>query len=612
LKEASGAEKASIEAEMKATLDNASRDRNQAIQLLTQSIRLYRSDDAREDLLTARFYVAYLLMKQERFWEAVAVAEFVARSGPGTETGLKASAIALFGFNNVIQSLPDDRKMSLLGSLESMAQYMIGTWPDAEETKQATLTLLQYALQSKRWDEAERFLTLLPKKGSQSSATRRDLGYVLWIQYLLSVDDDRKTGKEPPTGDVDLRHRAERMLAEGWEGLELESLDQRAVEAAGALAAIYLRTERREQAEAILEREKIGPVAVIGSPTGPVKDPKIRLEILRLKLQTKVMAAGSGATTLDPREVESLVKAMQAAAGKEPKLLTNTLFILAKELQEQLTRVEKPADKAKLAGGFLILLTQLADISSDPGMLDWAGTTLWQLGTGLRGQAGADDIAKKLSGGATQVFQKMIDANEKDPKYLEAIQRKPDDILIKQGIAFHDQAEYQKAADLYIKILKGNSNHLTAQREAARNYQAWAAGNNVDLLKKALLGTEPDQRQKNTVWGWGTMSKTLSSQMAKRDDLKKIFFEARLELSTCRRLIAKTMPAGEQTKTLEQALGEVRQTYLAYPELGGKESSNAFDKLLRSLQGDLGRPAVGFKEFEPNPNPNPNANPNPK
>jgi len=599
LKETSGAEKESVEAEMKATLDNASRDRNQALLLLSKAIRFYRSDDSREELLTARFYVAYLLVKQDRFWEAVAVADFVARSGPGTDTGLKASSFALFGFGKVIDALSEDRKMSLIGSMESLVKYMIGTWPEAEETQQATLTLLQYALRSKQWDEAERFLSLMPKKGDQSNATRRDLGYVLWIQYLISVDAERKAGNEKATGDTVLRDRAERLLAEGLESLEVVNLDQRAVEAAAALAALYLRTDRRELAEAILDRDKTGPVAVVANKSGPVKDPKVRLEVLRLKLQAKVMAAGAGAASLEPAEVETLVKAMQEAAGKDTKLLTNTLLVLAKDLQDQLTQDQNPANKRKLAGGIQILLTQLADVSKDAGMLDWAGTTMWQLGIGLRREAGSEEIAKKLNGGAIQVFQKMLDALEKDPKFLDSIQRKPEDILIRQASAYRDQAEYQKAADLYLKILKANSNQLTAQIGAARNYQEWAAAKNADLLKKAIFGTEPDQRQKNIVWGWGNISKMLSSQMGNRLDLQKVFFEARLQLATCRRLIAKTLPAGGQKKSLEQSVSDVRQTYLAYPDLGGKESKDGFEKLTRVLQGDLNKPAVGLKEFDP-------------
>lgn len=608
LKETKGAESAAVEAEMKATEDIASRDRNQALELLSKALKLYRANDSREDLLTARFYIAYLLIKQDRYWEAVAASDFVARSGPGTDTGLKACGFALFGYRKITDAFPADRHMSLIGSIEALAQFMQRNWPEAEETQQATLTLLQYALKNQKWDEAERFLTLMPKSGDQSNATRRDLGYVLWIQYLISIDAERKAGNDKALGDTSLRDRAERLLSEGWEALQIVTLDQRAVEAAAALASLYLRTERRDKAEAILDREKIGPVAVIADKSGPVKDASVRLEVLRLKLQAKVIAAGSGAATLVPAEVESLVKSMQQAAGKDNKLLTNTLLMLAKDLQDQLARVENPSDKAKLASGIQILLTQLADVSKDAAMLDWAGTTMWQLASGLVGKPGSSEIAKKLNGGAIQVFQKILDAAEKDEKYLEAIHRKRDDILLKQAMAYRGQAEYQKAADSFLTILKANSSQLTAQIEAAQNFQEWSAGKDPDLLKKAIFGTDPDQRQKNIVWGWGNISKMLSSQMGNREDLQKIFFDARLQLATCRRLIGLASPAGElRNKTLDQAVKDIRQAFLTYPELGGPETKAAFEKLIKTLQNDLGRPAIGFEEFNPNP-----VAPNPK
>ncbi|MDZ4849290.1 MAG: hypothetical protein SGI77_08345 [Pirellulaceae bacterium] len=599
IKETSGADKVQVESELKLTEENARRDRDQALQLLRRALHLYRPDDPRDDLLTARFYIAYLLVKQDRFWESVAVSDFVARSGPGTDTGLKATGFALFGYRKIVESLPADRQMSVIGSLEALAQFMQATWPEAEETQQATLTLLQHALRNQKWDEAERFLSLMPKSGDQSNATRRDLGYVLWIQYLISLDAQRKAGKAEGLGDLALRDRAERLLSEGWEALQIVTLDQRAVEAACALASLYLRTDRLDKAEAILYREKIGPIAVIANKSGPVKDATVRLEVHRLTLQSKVMAAASGSKTLEPSEVESLVNEMQAAAGKNTKLLTNTLLVLAKDLQDQLSAVQNDTNKAKLAGGIQVLLTQLASVSKDAGMLDWAGTTMWQLAAGLSKKPGSSAIMKKLNAEAIQVFQKMLDMAAKDPKFLDAIQRVPDDILLKQALAYRGTSEYQKAADSLIKILKGNSNQLTAQVEAARNYQEWATAKDGELLKKAIYGVEPDRRQKNIVWGWGQISKALISQMANSPELQTIFFDARLQLATCRRQIALSMPAGElRDKTLEQALNDIRQTYLFYPEFGGGESKNDFEKLVRSLQKDRGKENVGLKEFD--------------
>ncbi|MFN9911439.1 MAG: hypothetical protein ACK53L_02575, partial [Pirellulaceae bacterium] len=108
--------------------------------------------------------------------------------------------------------------------------------------------------------------------------------------------------------------------------------------------------------------------------------------------------------------------------------------------------------------------------------------------------------------------------------------------------------------------------------------------------------------QKNIVWGWGQMSKMLSSQLGNRPDLQGIFFDARLQLATCRRLIAMNLPAGpERQKALEQAMGDIRQTYFAYPELGGPERLKEFDRLLKTLQADLGKPANGLQEFKTEP-----------
>ena len=608
LKETKDAEKAAIEAEMKATEENASRDRNQSLELLSRALRLYKSNDSREDLLTARFYVAYLFVKQDRHWETIAVSDFVARSGPGTDTGLKACGFALFGYIKILESLPAESQSSVVGSLEAFAQYMQATWPEAEETQQVTLTLLQNALKHQKWDDAERFLVLMPKSGDKSNATRRDLGYVLWVQYLISIEKEKKEGKENAEGDTTLRDRAERLLSEGWEALQVVTLDQRAVEAATALADLYLRTDRREKAEAILDKEKIGPSAVIENKSGPVKVASVRLEVLRLKLQAKVEAAGAGTGTLEPAEVESLVKAMQDAAGKDSKLLTNTLLTLTKSLQNQLARVQNPADQSKLAGGMQLLLTQLADVSEDAAMLDWAGSTMVDLAKGLVGKPGAVEIVKKLNGGAIKVFQKILDKAAKDPNFLTSINRKPDDILLKQAIAYHGQKEHQKAADLFTEILKKNALQLTAQIHAAENFQDWAAERDVDLLKKAMFGTEPDKARNNLVWGWGNISKKLSSQMGGKADLQTIFFEARLQLATCRKHQGMATPAGpDQIKILEQALADVRQTYLNFPDLGGAESKKAFEKLTQALQTSLGKPANGLIEFDPKPAPPPAA-----
>jgi hypothetical protein len=600
LAEASAQEKPALEDELKAVDEGAIRDRAQALELLQRALKQYRSTDPREDLVTARFYMAYLFIKQDKYWEAAAVSDFVARSGAGTDPGLKAAGFALFAYRKLLDGLPSDRQASLMGSLEALARFMIATWPEAEETQSATLTLLQNALRNQQWDDAERFLEYMPKAAGQSNATRRDLGYVLWIQYLIGQDAERKAGNTHATGDLKLRDRAERLLTEGWNSLDMASLDQRAVEAANALASLYLRTDRLDKAVAVLNKEKIGPLAVVNSKSSPVTQSSVKLEALRLSLQAKVTAAGTGKGSLEAKEVEAIVKSMQSSAEGDDKLLTNTLLALAKDLREQLEQVKDPADQAKLAAGIEVLLTQLAEVSDIAGILDWAGTTLWQLASGLEKAPGAKATVKKLNGAAAHVFAKMLEADKKDKDFLQAINRKPEDVQLKQALAYRGQADYAKASELFLEILKVNNTQLTAQIEAAKNFQTWAAGKDVDLLKKALYGAERNDKGKNIIWGWGQMSKMLSSQMGNRKELQAIFFDARLQIAVCRRSIALADPT-ERQKNLEAALNDIKQTSSIYPELGDAASKKAFDDLVKTIQKDLGKPTVGLEEFAPGP-----------
>ncbi len=347
------------------------------------------------------------------------------------------------------------------------------------------------------------------------------------------------------------------MLKDGVDTIKESNLNQRGVEAAAALASLYLRTDRLDLADQVLNKPETGPVAAIGK-ADIVKEPVVRMEVLRLYLQTIVSLAASKSEKIDPARVQTIVKQMQETAAsysEGEKLMTNSLLILAKDLQEQLGRVENPSDQENLANGIQILLKELSDVSQDPALLDWSGTTMWQLAKALDAKPGLANTTNALYTSAVNVFTKMIDKGTKDPKFLEPINRKPGDIMYKQAMAFQGMKDYQKASETLIAILKANPNQVTVQIEAAKNLQQWAEGKNVDLLKKAIAGTEPDQRRQNIVWGWGMISKKLSSSMAGRDDLKPFFFDARLQLAVCRRLIALAGPPAIKRNTSNKPWG---------------------------------------------------------
>lgn len=600
LAEVSDAEKPAIQAEIKDVEAGAERDRSQAIQLFQQALKMYRSSDSRETLLNARFLLSFMLFRANRAWEAAAAGDFASRSGAGTDMGLKAGSVALAGYITILKDLPKEKQTGVIASLESLSKHMLATWPDAEETEKATLTLLDQALKNQDIAQAERYLGMLPSGSEQTQAIKRDLGYVLWAQYLGTVDAARKAGDAKSEGDKDLRERVERMLKEGFDSIKPTNIDQRGVEAGAALASLYLRTDRLALAEGVLNKPEIGPVAAIGKPD-VVKEPTVRMEVLRLNLQTIVSTAATSSTALDPAKVQGIVKQMQETAASYPegeKLMTTSLLILAKDLQDQLGRVEKPDDQKSLAGGIQILLKELADVSQDPALLDWAGTTMWNLAKGLDMKPGLADTSKSLYTGAVDVFSKMIESGTKDPKFLDPINRKTGDIMYKQSLAYQGMKDFEKSNATLLSILKANPNQITIQIEAARNFQLWSEGKNPDLLKKAIFGAEPDAKRTNTIWGWGQISKKLASSMAGRKDLEPFFYDARLQLASCRRLLALASP-GNKNDLLEKAFGDIRQTLITSSELGGEELKKKFDDLTKTLQSDLGRQMIGLKEFEP-------------
>ena len=175
--------------------------------------------------------------------------------------------------------------------------------------------------------------------------------------------------------------------------------------------------------------------------------------------------------------------------------------------------------------------------------------------------------------------------------------RKPEEFQFRLALAKSGAGKFEDAHALFVQSLTANTNNLSFQVEAARNLQLWANGKeDAELLKKALLGTEPNAKKVNVVWGWGQIGKVTAARV---NDFMEIFFESRLNVAKCRLGIALAEANADQKKKgVERALGDIRQTFQTYPDLGSPEIRAGFEKLLRQIQQNLGKPAIGLKEFK--------------
>ncbi len=573
----------------------------QAIELLKKSFDLFNlGKDSREDLATARFRLSYLYYSIDDFYSAAAVADLTARTNPGTESGLTSAQIAIYAYQKIIENIGEtaDANAKPIAALEEFAGYMLRIWPDAEPSQAAAMTLLRFALNDKRWDDAEKVLKYLTNSPEKATQIQRDLGFVLYIQFIQAVAAAKEKGLPTDADEItQLRGRAEKLLVEGTKNLKPAEVDVRAVEASSALASIYLRSERAAAAMELIYRNDTGPMAILENGKLEVP-PRVQMEALRLALQSEVNQATTAGGTLDSKKIQELVSKMQAVAAadvEDKSLLTNALIVLANDLRNQLSEVKQPAERQKLGGSIRILLSQLIDVSQDAATLDWASRTLGDLSTATSSDASVGKLSLELATASTNGFEKLVELGKQQPEALQNINRKLEDVNYLLAKSYNSTGMFEKAAALYLDILNSNNMNLLAQVEAAKNYQDWSQNTDSEKLKNAMFGAEPITGGKNVVWGWGKLSQLTAS----REDLSAYFFNARFQLASCRAALAKIeTDASLRTKYYEQALGDIRSTFINYPELSGPDLYAKFDELTRTIQSGLQKDPIGLATFK--------------
>ena len=592
LQSASESDKPALTQQVKDMKSDSFRDRQQAIELYRRGLKQYNEKDSRDDLLEARFLLSYLLLRTDQIWESIAVAQDLMVSGFGTDKAEKAGGFALMGLNKLIVDAAPEQQIVLMRPLESLAKRLRLATPDSDESKNAVDLLVKLALIHKMYDKAEQYVALAEGQGGGGASM---LGQILWGDYRKAASKHRMEKTTETAEETSLKDRAEKLLAATFQNLDPAKADKILVSGVNALASIYLASDRIDEALSVLEAKDKGAISLVESV--PSLEPTTKLEAYRIKLQAMVQAAGMGKRQLVADDVSNLVQKMKALTDGNDTLLTNSLRNLAIELQSKLDATKDYNEQVKLAEAFGLLIEQLVSVSSDISTLDSAGTSIFVVATTMLKTPALANNGKKLMAIAETAFSKIATKPESD---LIDAKRKPEEFQLKLGLAKSGAGKYEEAHAIFVQTLKKSASNLTIQVEAARNLQSWAAGKDADLLKKALLGSEPNDKKVNQVWGWGQISTVTSKRL---NDFKEIFFEARLNIAVCRRAIASTESGDQKKKTLDRTLSDIRQTMQTYPDLGGPESLAKFEKLTLEIQQELGKPAIGLNEFKPKVDP---------
>ena len=572
------------------TLPNdAARDRKQSIELYLRALRLHKDSDSREDLLEAKFLLAYLHLKTEQYWESVALSQELLSSGKGTDKAQKCGGFALMGLGKIISEVPSDRQLAFVATLERLANQLILIDPASEEAQNAIDLLVKLDLIHKKYDEAEKHIAL--GQGNSSGGGASMLGQILWGDYQQAAYEHRKNKTDESPEDLGKKQRSEKLLRSTWDAMQVVKADKNMVTGVNALASIYLMSDRIDEALMTIDAPTKGAIALTTTVKG--LDPSVQLEAYRLKLQAMVQAAGSGKQQLSTESVNQVVQKMKELSGADDSALTNALNNLAVKLLMKLESSESTEEQAKLGAAFGVLIQQLVGVSSDIAILDSVGSSVLSLARKMRDTPSLAANAKPLMVIAEAVLSKV--AAKPAAELIEA-KRKPEELQLKLALAKSGAGKFEEAHALFVQTLIANPKNLTLQVEAARNLQMWANGKDIELIKKAVFGAEPDAKKTNILWGWGKINSVTAARVS---DFKEIFFEARLSISSGLRAIALGETNAEKKKQgLERALSKIRETVQTYPELGSPEIRTSFEKLLRELQQDLGKPVIGLQEFK--------------
>ncbi|MEM8732647.1 MAG: hypothetical protein AAGG44_00390, partial [Planctomycetota bacterium] len=568
--------------------------REQAIQLLRTSLGLFGSEDEMAGLQGARFSLAYLYLKSNTPWEALVVAELIARENPNTDQGLKASAIALGAFSDLLKTAGETEKSALTVHLEPFARYLVETWPDSGEASAAASALVQLALIGKQWDKVDQYLALAPTEGPSTRKLRRDAGISFYNRYL---DEKKQSGADSPT-TKDLQQRAMDSLTIATKGLQADDIEDADLNAINALVRLEIAENRLSQAAKRLGTGKSSPLKLLEEKPDSF-DGKTAMNCYRTAIQLTISQLADdsldsqSAVIKTGQYIDQLQKlAKDTAAGTQT--LSGIFVALAKDLKSQLNNAQSPAQRSKLSQA-MVLLAEQAGKAESFNTRFWAADTLVSIAEENDSDRQSKSTATKAYEGARDILKAIQTTEQSSPGYIT-----PDGYKIQVQLllakSYRGSKEFKSALDSLNTILDSNAGLLTVQMEAAATYHSWGDSVSSKKLRAAAYKVAfAGHPKRKSMWGWGKIAQVLEG----KTEFESQFYESRFELARSRYKMAQN-ESSEERKLAEfrRAKKAISQTAALYPTLGGSLMKSKHNVLLKAIQRELGEPTEGLKGLD--------------
>ena len=147
--------------------------------------------------------------------------------------GLKGGLMALSSLQLLLVEVPPEDNDGLIAQVETLAEYLLKTWPDDPEAAKAQGIRIRLLLQKDNYDGAESLITTM-KPGADQASFKRLLGQLLWNRSLQLRKDDKDTEADAVV------KKAAKFLQEGLDGVS-GVVGAEAMQAAVVLTKIYLK-----------------------------------------------------------------------------------------------------------------------------------------------------------------------------------------------------------------------------------------------------------------------------------------------------------------------------------------------------------------------------------
>jgi tetratricopeptide (TPR) repeat protein len=548
-----------------------------AIEILRQGFTMINAETDGESVRQGRQFMAYTLYQDARYYDAVAVGVFLARSSPGTDIGLVGGQIALKSLSNLL--IEDETNQGLMESLSDLDKLLVANWPNDPAASEAKSVLVQLSLKNSDWEQAQKLIGELTAS-AEKAALERLLGRMLYIDGVKSGQDGEADKSKT------LISTAEKYLRSGLSSIEGNLVDENAVRAALTLAKIELRNNQSAAATKTLNDSKFGPVPM--SEKLKIKDDAFQADLYGTELRALVgeMTSGGDANAALARAVEVMERLKASITGENAGARLTSIYMgMAKDIGEQIDAAD-PNSRSKLVEAFRVFLEKISQTTEDPSTLQWVGRTLLTLA-----ESSMPSGSIKATGDSETLLKTSIETFGRVRAKGGEI---PMDVHFQLGRANRLLGQYKQAIDEFSVVLKASPMALNAQFEAALAYEQWAGDSKMSpkhagkAYEAALSGARPEgPKNQNLIWGWGKMSQLTSGNPQLRDK----FFDARYHVALSRFLWGKSQ--GNQ-ELMGRAIKDITQVAALYPELGGPKKKADFEKLLKQIQKELRQDPVGF------------------